>query len=215
MAGDVRSPPSTGNVDASVLPPAVGARTTAFLPSRIASPGRILHGAQGRPPQASDDRLLEPRRKAREGRHSPLQLRFCVAYVIVGLGLVFDGPFPRRRPRLLWRQALRVHGEGVVLGGVVFLVLINHVENRHVRPEKLPGHDADVAAKALRHVGDEPVDELVRDELLDTPTGPAGVDVTQSKGDIAQPCGVERQELQLRLPDVDERTLLLEPKTVV
>ena len=37
-------PASAGNIDASVLPPAVGASTTAFLPSRIASPASSCTG---------------------------------------------------------------------------------------------------------------------------------------------------------------------------
>src|SRR5690606_24891862 len=36
--GDSTIAPITGNIEASVLPPAVGASTTAFLPSRMASP---------------------------------------------------------------------------------------------------------------------------------------------------------------------------------
>src|SRR5687767_7163201 len=36
--GSFTSPAITGNIEASVLPPAVGAKTTAFFPSRMASP---------------------------------------------------------------------------------------------------------------------------------------------------------------------------------
>ena len=62
-------PASAGNIDASVLPPAVGASTTAFLPSRIASPASSCTGRSEVQPSRDDDGLLQPRREAGEGAH--------------------------------------------------------------------------------------------------------------------------------------------------
>src|SRR3954468_6376830 len=78
-----------GNIEASVFPPAVGARTTAFLPSRIASPASSCTGRSA----------VQPRREtiascSRGGKRenaltrSELHRRWRVALVVVRLGLV-------------------------------------------------------------------------------------------------------------------------------
>src|SRR5262245_49818192 len=83
---------SAGKIDASVLPPAVGASTTVFLPSRIASPASSCTGR----------RAVQPRREtiascSRGGKRanaltrSELHRRRRVALIVVGLGFVLVG----------------------------------------------------------------------------------------------------------------------------
>src|SRR5664279_2001152 len=91
LGGSVISVAMAGKIEASVLPPAVGARTTAFFPSRIAAPASSCTGR----------RLVQPRRDTmascrRGGKRAKvltrgprfLEAHRRVALVVVGLGVV-------------------------------------------------------------------------------------------------------------------------------
>src|SRR5687767_11919564 len=138
-----------GNTDASVLPPAVGASTMAFLPSRMASPASSWTGR----------RLVQPRRDAiascrRAGKRakaltgSELQGGDRVALVLVGLRIV---------GRLALQLAALVGGgfpghEAQFGVWVELVVLGRQIEDIHQASQELARHHPHVALEPLRHL---------------------------------------------------------------
>src|ERR1039457_3038402 len=122
LGGSFISVAMAGKIDASVLPPAVGASTTAFLPSRIAAPASSCTGR----------RLVQPRRETIASRNRAgnlakvLMRRPCLLERQLRVTLLVVGF------RVIGRQPLRLSPLVLCHLGQLDIHLLGRIEGRIV-----------------------------------------------------------------------------------
>src|ERR1017187_92039 len=136
-----------GKIDASVLPPAVGASTTAFFPSRIAAPASSCTGRRLVHPRR--DTMASCRRGGKRAKVLTSGPRFLEAHRRVALVIV----------RLSVVGRLALHFSDLVLGGILggkpylgrwieVIVLAHRVHHVDESTQKLPRHHAHEIGRA-------------------------------------------------------------------